>query len=569
MARYKSLAELQAERKAAEEEAKRLAQQEHNKKVAQSKAKKTRNLPTKKQKAVESKIRQKKAEATKPGRAKSTLDRMKASNEARERAKKLTEGKSKFEASKAKAKNFSSDLFKKQLKEAEASVNRDRALKNRADLIKQKKNLSLANKTTVPRPKAPAFHGPQRPPSTLLSSRAKQAAAEKLAKQLGSKTVARGVAGTVARGLLAGGGLPLTLVGAAGSKAYDDYQELKDYQKDLSTDVKKVREGANVEIPGGFSGSGGNFARQIIATQRRGEQFKVPESEGLQKTEEHTPYNTKEQLRAKDQPKKEKYDMGSLEWLSETVTGDPYAFAKLAREDIGEQAKTALDKGTVKPANVGQQAVNNENQKRVAENRKPVTQEEATKIKADTERSFKEASFDGKQAILTALGVAAMAVAFKDDPVGAVNAIAGKLDAAQQAKLEAAAAASKQASIAKEKELDRQNALDIAKLRIKGTLEAARQKAMLKQQTDRMETQALSSSDAEDLIGSWAEENEIDITPDKQLALAQQFRSIYSKNPDAVGADPLAVVNKLAANRLSKQPTTLGFTPFTGEYKFQ
>lgn len=401
---------------------------------------------------------------------------------------------------------------------------------------------------------------------------AKVASSTTKAKPLPKKAVEKAVAKQIGkRGLLRaipGIGTALTaaeLGTAATNKVLSDREAQELYNQRVQEGQSAVREGKRVQPEGGFTGSG-NLARQIIENQRRGRPTKVPESEGLQKSEEYIPKFTEEQLRSTDPEPKQEFDVGSFEWMSEKVTGDPYTFARLGRDQFSQQAETALKEGNVKPENVGQQAVANENQKRQAEGKPQVSTEEATQIKADAERTFKESGFDGKKALLTALGVAAMAYAFKEDPAGAVNTIAGKLDAAEQARLAAAAEEANRAFKAEENEKDRQNALEIANLRMKGTLDAA---AIRNAGKNALETQAISSKDAQDFVGAWAEENEVDISPDKLIALAEQYRSVYSKNPQAVGADPSAVLGKLAQGRLTKQPTTLGFTPFTGDFKFQ
>lgn len=447
---------------------------------------------------------------------------------------------------------------RKEAKKAE----KEKKAKRELEAKKRSKAADTERKARLKRAKASRKADPAKVTSSTTkvtpSPRATEKATTQAAKQIGRRSALRAIP-TIGTALTAA-----ELGGAATEKALQNRAEQEAYNEAVRQGKAQVREGKRVQPEGGFTGSG-NLARQIIENQRRGRPTRVPESEGLQRSEQYIPKYSEAELRATDPEPKEEFDTFSFEGISKAVTGDPYAFARLGRETIEEQATQALEEGTIKPENVGQQAVNNEIQKRKSEGTGTITQEEATKIKADTEREFKEASFDGKKALLGILGVAAMAYSFKEDPVGSINAIASKLDAREQAKLEAAAQEAQRKFKAEENEKDRQTDLEIANMRLKGAAEAAAIKAKAK---DALESQAISLSDAEDFVARWAEENEVDITPDKLSALAQQYRNISSKNPKMVGADPSVVLGKLVQGRITKQPTTLGFTPFTGEYKF-
>lgn len=529
------------------------AQKELNKSRSQAAAKKTGPLPSSKKKAIESK---KKQIADREAKIKKTEDFLRKNREAsaaRDKAKKLSEGKKQFEASKARAKATQDKLKTKpnrssipQKKVDMIERNRQRAeMRDAAKKNIKKSPAKIMNRTTTAKPL------PKVAPTTE--------AAKQVAKKAGKRGLLRVIPGI-------GTALTAAELGtAAGSKALDNLRQQQLYNQEVGEGKEAVREGKRVQPEGGFTGSG-NLARQVIENQRRGKATRIPESEGLQKSEEYVPKYTEEQLRATDTEPKQTFDVGSFEWMSEKVTGDPYTFARLGREQFSGQAETALKEGTVNPEKVGEQAVVNEQQKRKSEGQGELTQEEATEIKAKAEREFKESGFDAKKAILTTLGVAAMAYAFKEDPSGAINSIASKLDAREQAKLKAAADEANRQFKAEENEKDRLNALEIANLRMKGTLDAA---AIRNAGKNALETQAISTKDAQDFVASWAEENEIDIAPDKLMALAEQYRSVYSKNPQAVGADPSAVLGKLAQGRVSRQPTILGFTPFSGDFKFQ
>lgn len=548
-----TLGDLEALKKLKAEQEK--AQKEFNKARASANKGKVGSLPKTKQKQVEAAKKKLDAKKEKVKRTEDFIRKNREQAEARKKAKSLAEGKKQFEASKAKAKaraktatkpSPSDSAFEKKKRMIEK--NRERApIRERAAKARAANPAKVTSRTTTAKPL----------PKPSPTVPAKQATTQ-AAKQIGRRSALRAIPAI---------GTALTaaeLGGAATEKVLQNRAEQEAYNEAVRQGKAQVREGKRVQPEGGFTGSG-NLARQIIENQRRGRPTRVPESEGLQRSEQYIPKYSEAELRATDSEPKEEFDTFSFEGISKAVTGDPYAFARLGRETIEEQATQALEEGTIKPENVGQQAVNNEIQKRKSEGTGTITQEEATKIKADTEREFKEASFDGKKALLGILGVAAMAYSFKEDPVGSINAISSKLDAREQAKLEAAAQEAQRKFKAEENEKDRQTDLEIANMRLKGAAEVAAVKARAK---DALESQAISLSDAEDFVARWAEENEVDITPDKLSALAQQYRNISSKNPKMVGADPSVVLGKLVQGRITKQPTTLGFTPFTGEYKF-
>lgn len=611
-----TLKKLKAEQEAAQKELNKARAEANKKKVGSLPKTKKKQAETAKKKQVEAakkKLDEKKARVK---RTKDFIRKNKEASEARKKAKSLAEGKKQFEASKAKAKAKGAsvkpspkpnDSFEKKKRMIEK--NRERApIRERAAKARAANPARVTSSTT----QATKLQGPPKPSSSALRKVADREAAKRMASEIAKKGAKRSALRAIP---VVGSALTVAeLGGAVGSRALEDLEKQRQFARESEEGKRAVREGKRVQPEGGFTGSG-NLARQIIENQRRGRSTRIPESEGLQRSEEYIPKYSREELRATDPAPKEDnrslLDKGlglltgdktdrvediefrPFEALSETVFGDPYELARRARGSIEERAETALEEGNINPEKVGELAVQNEIQKRQESDPGTgekkgggtVTQEEATKIKADTEREFKEAGFDGKKAILAMLGLGAMAYAIKEDPDGAINSIASKLDAREQAMLKQEAAAAKQKFDAEQNELDRKNRLDVANARIKGTMEAAKVKASTK---DTLKTQTVSAEEALNFVNSWAEDNGVEISPSKAMALARKYSNIISKNPDAVGADPEKVIHQItgttvdASGKLipdprvekSKQriaPVTglSSFNPFSGDYTYR
>lgn len=312
------------------------------------------------------------------------------------------------------------------------------------------------------------------------------------------------------------------------------------------------------------TGVGGNFARMI---ERGG---KVPDN--VKEEVPYTPASTQEQLRATDPIKQ---DYGMMGEISKALTGSEEGLANMGvpdmlankRKEIESQAETALKAGTVKPEQVGNQAVINENQKRQSQGSPTTTQEEATKIKADTERTFKELGFDGQKALMTGLGLAAIAVGMKQDPRGTIQGLAEgletrRLEGIEDTKLKGQEAARLRAEALKisENAKDRKNALDIANARIKAARDAASQKGSPKNPD-------ITSKVAQEMVAAWAEENDIEMTPDKLTSFAEQVRSHYNENPSFVGQDPSKIISSFAKPRTEKK--SWGFLPWNNTQTFR
>jgi len=431
-------------------------------------------------------------------------------------------------------------------------------ISERAAIIRQARATTVPKPTNLPSSQVMMNGKPLPTPTAPVQEAAKKGLLRRTAGAVLNNPITRGVA------RVAGPTATAYQLYEAGSELVRQQDER--VQRLADEETMKAERAKLVQAKGkqDTTGVGGNFARMI---ERGG---KVPDN--VKEEVPYTPASTQEQLRATDPIKQ---DYGMMGEISKALTDSEEGLANMGvpdmlankRKEIESQAETALKAGTVKPEQVGNQAVINENQKRQSQGSPTTTQEEATKIKADTERTFKELGFDGQKALMTGLGLAAIAVGMKQDPRGTIQGLAEgletrRLEGMEDTKLKGQEAARLRAEALKisENAKDRKNALDIANARIKAARDAASQKGSPKNPD-------ITSKVAQEMVATWAEENDIEMTPDKLTSFAEQVRAHYNENPSFVGQDPSKIISSFAKPRTEKK--SWGFLPWNNTQTFR